>query len=166
MRRRCGGGDFVVGHGWAGDIPARVFQHLSMPLVLEECYPPARLTSTAMTDDAFAELCTAYPDVVFEMTADHELSVTPPKFTLTGIRNREILAQMDRWAAVDGRGISADASAGFVLPNGARRAPDAFLDSDVRGGGSGCGGEEPVLACLPRVRGGVAVADRSFDCAA
>lgn len=78
-----------------------------------------------MSDDAFAELCAAHPDVVLEMTADHELIVRPPNFTLTGIRNREILAQLDRWAAVDGRGISADASAGFVLPNGARRSPDA-----------------------------------------
>lgn len=65
-----------------------------------------------MSDDAFAELCAAHPDVVLEMTADHELIVRPPNFTLTGIRNREILAQLDRWAAVDGRGISADASAG------------------------------------------------------
>ena len=78
-----------------------------------------------MSDDAFAEFCAAHPDVVLEMTADHELIVRPPNFTLTGIRNREILAQLDRWAAVDGRGISADASAGGVLPDGARRSPDA-----------------------------------------
>lgn len=96
-----------------------------MPLVLEERYLPARLHSEPMSDEAFAELCASYPDLVFEMTAESELIVMPPNFTLAGIRNREILAQLDRWASSDGRGITADASAGFVLANGARRSPDA-----------------------------------------
>jgi Uma2 family endonuclease len=49
----------------------------------------------------------------------------PPNFSLTGIRNREITGQLDRWAAKNRRGIVGDSSTGFVLPNGARRSPDA-----------------------------------------
>jgi Uma2 family endonuclease len=58
----------------------------------------------------------------------------PPNYTLTAYRHRAILTQLDRWAQRDGRGGVADAAGGFVLPNGARRAPDAAwtLTSRVR----------------------------------
>jgi Uma2 family endonuclease len=80
---------------------------------------------SSMADRQFADFCAQHPDLFFEMTAEGELIVSPPSFSLTGIRNREITVQLDRWAAKDQRGTVGDSSTGFVLPNGARRSPDA-----------------------------------------
>lgn len=78
-----------------------------------------------MTDAQFAELVAEDPDLFFEVTAEGELLMGPPAFTLASIRNREILGQLDGWARLDRSGIVCDSSGGFVLPNGARRSPDA-----------------------------------------
>lgn len=48
-----------------------------------------------------------------------------PAFTLMGARNQEIGAQLCNWAVRDKRGLTFDSSTGWVLPNGARRSPDA-----------------------------------------
>lgn len=96
-----------------------------MPFTIDEAFLPATLTAPPMTDLEFSDFCAEHPDLFFEMTAEGEIIVMPPNFSLTGIRNREITSQLDRWAVQDGRGIVGDPSTGFVLPNGARRSPDA-----------------------------------------
>jgi len=96
-----------------------------MPFMIDEAFLPATLTAPPMTDQQFADFCAEHPDLFFEMTAEGEIIVMPPNFSLTGIRNREITGQLDRWAANNRRGIVGDSSTGFVLPNGARRSPDA-----------------------------------------
>lgn len=96
-----------------------------MPFILDDAFLPATLTAHPMTDEVFAELCSEHPDLFFEMTAEGELIVRPPNFSLTGIRNREIVSQLDHWASLERRGIVADSSTGFLLPNGAGRSPDA-----------------------------------------
>ncbi len=96
-----------------------------MPLLIEDAFLPAILTAPPMSDEAFAQFCAEHPDLSFEMTAQGELIVLPPTYTLTGARNAEILSQLRNWARQDGTGIVGDSSAGFVLPNRARRSPDA-----------------------------------------
>jgi Uma2 family endonuclease len=96
-----------------------------MAFLIDEAYLPAILTSRPMTDEEFAAFCEEHPDLHFEMTAEGELVVMPPADSLTGIRNSRIGGQLEVWAAMDGRGICGDSSTGFVLPNGARRSPDA-----------------------------------------
>src|ERR1051326_1239048 len=91
-------------------------------MLLVEDYLPAILTAHPMADEEFAALCSQHPDLFFEMTAEGELIVRPPNYSLTGGRHRAILTQLDRWAQQDRRGIVTDATAGFVLPNGARRS--------------------------------------------
>jgi Uma2 family endonuclease len=105
-----------------------------MPFTIGAEFLPAILTAPPMTDEQFAELCAEHPDLFFEMSAEGELIIRPPTFTLTSVRHRAILTQLDRWAQLDGRGGVSDSSGGFVLPNGARRAPDAAwtLTSRVR----------------------------------
>ena len=78
-----------------------------------------------MTDEAFADLVAEHPDVFFEMTAEGELIAMPATFPLTGKRNSFINARLEVWAELHGRGVVFDSSTGFVLPNGARRSPDA-----------------------------------------
>ena len=78
-----------------------------------------------MTDQEFAGLCAEHPDLFFEMTAEGEILVLPPTYSLTGARNADLCGQLGCWARADGHGIVCDSCTGFVLPNGARRSPDA-----------------------------------------
>lgn len=96
-----------------------------MTLVIDEAYLPATLTASAMSDEEFVEFCAQYPDYFIEMTAEGEILIMPPNYSLTGARNQKIGTQLDSWASRDCRGIVTDASSGFRLPNGARRSPDA-----------------------------------------
>jgi Uma2 family endonuclease len=96
-----------------------------MPFVISDANLPATLTAQPMTDEEFAAFCAEHPDLNFEMTADSELIVMPPTYSDTGVVNFDIGAQLWTWAKKDGRGYGCDSSTGFVLPNGARRSPDA-----------------------------------------
>lgn len=49
----------------------------------------------------------------------------PPAGGQSGRRNAQITYQLVAWADKDGRGVVFDSSGGFILPNGAIRAPDA-----------------------------------------
>ena len=96
-----------------------------MAFELDYDFLPATLTAHPMSDEEFAEFCSEHPDLFFEMSADGELIVMAPTYSSTGARNQEIGVQLGVWAKLDGRGIACDSSTGFVLPNGARRSPDA-----------------------------------------
>jgi Uma2 family endonuclease len=96
-----------------------------MAFVIDDAFLPATLTAPPMTDEEFARFCAEHPDLFFEMTAEGELIVMPPTYSCTGLQNSEIDWQLRTWAKNDGRGVASDSSTGFVLPNGARRSPDA-----------------------------------------
>ncbi|HLK66938.1 MAG TPA: Uma2 family endonuclease [Bryobacteraceae bacterium] len=96
-----------------------------MELVLDDAFLPAILSAPPMTDEEFAEFCAEHPDLSFEMAAEGDLIVMPPAYSVTGARNGWICGEFHIWARRDGRGIATGSSTGFVLPNGARRAPGA-----------------------------------------
>ena len=96
-----------------------------MPLALEDRWLPATLTAPRMTDEEFAAFCAEHPDLSFETSASGELIVMPPTYTEAGMRSLEIGTQLQIWTRSDGRGRAAGSSTGYVLPNGARRSPDA-----------------------------------------
>ena len=58
-------------------------------------------------------------------TASGDVVIMPPAFSDTGNRNSKISQQLANWTDQDGTGESFDSSAGFTLPNGAMRSPDA-----------------------------------------
>ena len=78
-----------------------------------------------MTDEEFVAFCEQYPDCSVEVSAEGEILIMPPAYSKTGIRNSAVIAQLFMWAESEGSGEVFDSSAGFVLPNGARRSPDA-----------------------------------------
>jgi Uma2 family endonuclease len=78
-----------------------------------------------MTDEEFSAFCAEHPDLNFEMTAEAELIIMPPTSLLSGASNSDVDVQLGTWARKDRRGVVCDSSTGFVLPNGARRSPDA-----------------------------------------
>lgn len=78
-----------------------------------------------MTDEQFFDFCQANREVRIERNSQGEIIVMPPTGWETGNKNAEIIIQLGSWAKQDGRGKSADSSAGFVLPNGAVMSPEA-----------------------------------------
>ena len=96
-----------------------------MAFLIDNELLPATLTAHPMSDDEFAEFCSEHPDLFFEMSAEGEIIVMAPTFFFTGVQNVRISGRLDAWAELDGRGLAADSSTGFVLPSGARRSPDA-----------------------------------------
>lgn len=78
-----------------------------------------------LTLDQLFELCRLNKDLRIERTAQGELEIMPPEGGATGNRSARLTGQIERWAEEDGTGVAFGSSAGFVLPNGAMRSPDA-----------------------------------------
>ncbi|MBE9137297.1 Uma2 family endonuclease [Nodosilinea sp. LEGE 07088] len=78
-----------------------------------------------MTMAEFYEFCQANRDLRIERSANGEVIIMPPAFSDTGNRNFNLAVQIGNWAEQDGNGLGFDSSAGFTLPNGAMRSPDA-----------------------------------------
>ncbi len=90
-----------------------------LPLVLR-LWPALELT-----EDQFFELCQINRELRIERNAAGELLIMSPAGSSTGNRNSEVNMQLRIWAKQDGTGLAFDSSAGFTLPNGATRSPDA-----------------------------------------
>ena len=82
-----------------------------------------------LTEEQFALLCQENRDFRFELTAHQELVIMPPAGSETGWRNNEVSYVLTAWTKADGTGLTFDSSAGFTLPNGAIRSPDASWDA-------------------------------------
>ena len=78
-----------------------------------------------MSEEQFFEFCQINRDLRIERSADGDLIIMAPAGARSGARNAEITLQLVQWAKRDGRGVAFDSSAGFRLPNGAVRGPDA-----------------------------------------
>jgi len=78
-----------------------------------------------LTEDQFQEFCSLNGDLRIERTAEGEVVVMPPAGTRSGGREGKLGYQLYAWAERDGTGEAFGPSAGFRLPNGAIRAPDA-----------------------------------------
>lgn len=96
-----------------------------MSILINDANLPATLTTEAMTDEEFAAFCAEHPDLNFEVSAEGEMIIMAPTHTDTGYSNFEIGGQLRNWARKNRKGYGGDSSTGFVLPNGARRSPDA-----------------------------------------
>ncbi len=83
-------------------------------------------------DRRLFELCRRNRDLRIERTAAGELILMSPAGGKTSDRNAEIVTQLRTWARRDGTGRSFDSSAGFTLPSGAMRSPDAAWEERPR----------------------------------
>jgi Uma2 family endonuclease len=77
------------------------------------------------TNEEFWELCRANPEIRFERLATGEVVAMPPAGSETGGRNAGITGQLWFWSQQSHLRQVFDSSAGFTLPNGAIRSPDA-----------------------------------------
>ncbi|MEG3847056.1 Uma2 family endonuclease [Microcoleus sp. herbarium7] len=86
-----------------------------------------------VTGEQFETLALANPDLRLERTARGELIVNPPTGGESSERNFNITGQLARWCDDnEDLGSGFDSSGGFILPNGARRSPDASWVSRER----------------------------------
>ena len=98
------------------------------PSTLEQNTPHflmLNVQSVDLTDEQFYRLCSDNRDLRFELTAQRELLIMSPTGSKTGWRNGKITQHLFNWTELDGTGVGFDSSAGFTLPNGAKRSPDA-----------------------------------------
>ena len=78
-----------------------------------------------LTEEQFLELCGLNEGIRIEINARGELELMPPTFNDTSNRNNGVSAYLYIWAEADNTGLAFDSNAGFTLPNGALRSPDA-----------------------------------------
>ena len=79
----------------------------------------------ALSEDDFFLFCQANHDLRLERLATGEIVIMPPEGWGSGRRGAEVLSALGPWAKADGTGVATGSSAGFRLPTGAVRAPDA-----------------------------------------
>ena len=93
-----------------------------MPLELRTLRGPlvARLT-----DDEFFQLCQDNPTFNIERTAQHDIMFRSPAGSDSSASSSEGQGQLWLWNRQTRLGQTYDSSAGFTLPNGAVRSPDA-----------------------------------------
>lgn len=78
-----------------------------------------------LSDEEFFHFCEANRDVRIERSAKGEIIVMSPAGGYSSYQSGEVFSQLKVWANGDRRGVTFDSSAGFILPNGSMRAPDA-----------------------------------------
>src|SRR6266404_5185995 len=78
-----------------------------------------------LTDDQLFEFCQQNSFYQIERESNGDLVLMPPAGFATDDRNAGIITQLRTWADIDRKGVASGSSAGFLLPNGALRAPDA-----------------------------------------
>ena len=80
---------------------------------------------SVLTGKDFDQLVRDNPELRMELTTTGELILMSPTGSKTGLRNAELNRQLGNWAKANRSGVVFDSSTLFVLPNGARRSPDA-----------------------------------------
>jgi Uma2 family endonuclease len=78
-----------------------------------------------LTDDQLFELCQINQELWIERTAEGDIVIMPPEGWETSHRSITVGTLLTQWAWQDGTGVTSGSSGGFILPNGAMRAPDA-----------------------------------------
>jgi len=83
------------------------------------------LHALKLDDQTFEKIVKANPEWNFEQTAAGELVVVPPTGGTSGNKNSNLCYQLEGWNLASDAGKTFDSNTMFVLPNGAKRMPDA-----------------------------------------
>ncbi|MEO1450786.1 MAG: Uma2 family endonuclease, partial [Bacteroidota bacterium] len=81
------------------------------------------------TEDDLFQFCQANRDLLIERDAQGQIIIMAPSGGLTSQYNAGIIARLYAWNEKYKLGYVFDSSGGFMLPNGAMRAPDAAFVS-------------------------------------
>ncbi|MBD2340389.1 Uma2 family endonuclease [Calothrix sp. FACHB-156] len=78
-----------------------------------------------LTDEQFYQLCIANQDLSLEMNAAGELIIVPPVGGESGNQEAGLITDLEIWNRQAKLGKVFSSSTIFILPNGAKRSPDA-----------------------------------------
>jgi Uma2 family endonuclease len=78
-----------------------------------------------LTDEQFYQLCVDNSDLKLEMNAAGELIILPPVGGEGGNQEAELITDLNNWNRQAKLGKVFSSSTIFILPNGAKRSPDA-----------------------------------------
>ena len=78
-----------------------------------------------LTDEQFYQLCIANRDLSLEMNAAGELIIVPPVGGESGNQEASLITDLEIWNRQTKLGKVFSSSTIFILPNGAKRSPDA-----------------------------------------
>ncbi|MGF1477958.1 MAG: Uma2 family endonuclease [Cyanophyceae cyanobacterium] len=78
-----------------------------------------------LTDEQFYQLCMANRDLSLEMSAAGELIIVPPVGGESGSQEADLITDLSIWNRQAKLGKVFSSSTIFILPNGAKRSPDA-----------------------------------------
>ena len=78
-----------------------------------------------LTAEEFYDLCQHNPTLRLERTADHNIIAMPPAGSEVSRKSSEIIFQLMLWNRRHQLGYVYESSAGFTLPDGSVRSPDA-----------------------------------------
>ena len=109
---------------------------------------PVTLTLPDLSEAEFLRICAQFPDDMVEYSAgDQAVIIMPPTDSRTSGRNFRINGQLFIWHERTPHGLATDATGGFRLPNGSRRAPDAaWFNRDRWEKAAASGDRYPVFA--------------------
>ena len=99
-----------------------------VPLTREEVSPTRLVLNVGkvgLSEEQFFQLCSDNSDLCMELTAQKELIIMSPNGLNSSWRENILCYHLTDWALKDGTGIVYGPSAGYTLPNGAIRGPDA-----------------------------------------
>jgi Uma2 family endonuclease len=85
-----------------------------------------------LDNEAFEQLCHFNPEMRLERASTGELIAMVPVGSESGYYNLSLSAQLWLWNQQTQLGVTFDSSAGFTLPNGAIRSPDASWIEQAR----------------------------------
>lgn len=100
---------------------------MEITIPISECQDALRLPAGVIywSENEFFRFCQVNRNLRIERTPNGEIIVMSPAGGYASFQNLEVGSQLRSWAMKDGTGIAFDSSAGFILPNGAMRSPDA-----------------------------------------
>ncbi|OKH23391.1 Uma2 family endonuclease [Chroogloeocystis siderophila] len=78
-----------------------------------------------LSDEQFYQLCLANRDLSLEMSAKGELIIVPPVGGESGNQEADLITDLNNWNRQTKLGKVFSSSTIFILPNGAKRSPDA-----------------------------------------
>ena len=79
----------------------------------------------SLDEDKLFDFCQQNSHLRIERISTGQILLMSPAGSETGNRNAKLMQQLANWTDKNGTGIEFDSSAGFILPNGAIRSPDA-----------------------------------------
>ena len=97
---------------------------MAQALMLEQPVVVRTRPAIEMDDEQFFQFCQLNRGLQIERTAEGDLLIMAPEAGSSGYGGTKLISIFDQWAERDGRGRIFGLSTGFILVNGAMRAPD------------------------------------------